>query len=86
MEFTKRMYIMKFVRYEKTVGDGTEFIEGLEDKRRFIFRLIDFNEFEKESVKVPDGFRKVKVESWWVLEYKYDPDILIFINNCAFSG
>ncbi|HMZ62132.1 MAG TPA: hypothetical protein PL048_25395, partial [Leptospiraceae bacterium] len=62
-----------FVRYEKTKGDDTYILEGLEDKKGFIFKAAGFNEFEEKSVKIPEGYKKVKVDSEWVLKYKYDP-------------
>lgn len=63
-----------FVRYEKIKGNGIYVLEGLENKEGSIFKIIDFNEFEKEPTQVPKGFKKVKVELQWVLKYKYDPE------------
>lgn len=62
-----------FIRYEKTNGDDIYVLEGLEDKKGFIFKTVGFNEFEEKSMKIPEGYNRVKVDSEWVLKYKYDP-------------
>lgn len=63
-----------FVRYEKTEDDETYALEGWENADGSFFALIDFNEFEKDPSRIPAGYQKVEVESWWVLKYKYDAD------------
>lgn len=65
---------MEFVRYEKTKGDETYVLQGLEEKKGFIFEMISFNEFKKKPKEIPKGYKKVKVEPSWVLKYTYDPD------------
>ncbi|HNO22613.1 MAG TPA: hypothetical protein PKK94_06520 [Leptospiraceae bacterium] len=62
-----------FVRYEKTEGDDLYVLEGLEDKKGFIFKTAGFNEFEEKPVKIPEDYKRAKVDSEWVLKYKYDP-------------
>lgn len=65
---------MMFVRYEKTKGDDTEVLFGLEDEKGAFFEEISFNEFEKEPTKIPKGFKKVKFDPEWALKYHYNPD------------
>lgn len=64
---------MKFVRYERKKGDEEEFLHGLEDREGNFYEAIEFNEFKEKPSKIPNGFRKVRISSEWVLKYFYDP-------------
>lgn len=66
----------KFARYEKrekgSFGTTIKYVEGLRGKRGYIYKLIDFNQFEKEETKVPDGYKLVKLRKDYTKNYKCD--------------
>ena len=53
----------KFAIYEKKEKSlfgytSTSILEGIEKRKGYIYKYIDFNLFEKEETKIPDGFKK----------------------------
>ena len=53
----------KFVTYEKKEKSifgytSTSILNGIEKRKGYIYKYIDFNLFEKKETKIPDGFKK----------------------------
>jgi hypothetical protein len=44
-------------------------IKGLELKKGFIHKWIDFNNFEKKETKIPDGYKKEKLKNTLIKKY-----------------
>lgn len=66
----------KFVRYEKRIEKHgfTEMksIIGLEHEKGFVHEPIDFNLFEKEPIKIPEGYKKKSVKTDYIKKYWCD--------------
>ena len=70
----------KFVVYEKKEKKGffSKFttyttLKGLSSgEKGYIYKFIDFNNFEKTKTKIPDGYKKKKRSTSWVNEFYCD--------------
>ena len=75
----------KFVNYikkeKKSFGTLTHSIMGLEFEKGFIYKAIDFNKFEKEPTKIPEGYRKTKVDAKYIKKYWCDSSKKLLTKN-----
>jgi hypothetical protein len=84
-KFDNKFDCSKFVHYVKTEKKlfGTSFfkleykkikhsIMGLELKKGFINKFINFNTFEDEPTKLPEGYKKKKIENNFIKKYYCD--------------
>ena len=59
-------------------------IRGLKGKKGYIYKYIDFNEFEKKESKIPDDYVKLKKSSYsnsWVKKFICDPSRKLLEKN-----
>ena len=60
------MPVCKIVNYERSKDK----ITGIPaEKKGYIYKHIDYNEFEKVPTKIPNGFKKKKLPKAWIEEF-----------------
>ena len=72
-EKDKKFDCSKIILYKKKrKKNGTIYthnIAGIPAEKGFIYKHIDYNQFEKEPSKIPSGFRKRKISKYWIEEF-----------------
>ena len=75
----------KFVRYEKKTkgffSNSVKILEGLKGRKGYIYKFIDFNNFENKETEIPEGYKYVKLSKNWVKEYRCDSSKQVLKKN-----
>jgi len=78
----------KFVQYEKKTkgffSNSVKILEGLKGRKGYMYKFIDFNNFENKETEIPEGYKYVKhSKNWtiWVKKYKCDSSKQVLTKN-----
>jgi hypothetical protein len=63
---SSKIYCSKFVSY---INNKNDFIRGLEINKGFIYKYINYNNFELTQTKIPKDFKKSKISEEFVKEH-----------------
>jgi hypothetical protein len=81
----KKIDCSKFVRYEKKTkgffSNSVKILEGLKGRKGYIYKFIDFNNFENKEIEIPEGYKYVKHSKNWVKEYRCDSSKQVLKKN-----
>jgi hypothetical protein len=66
MRYKPSLDCSKVVRYEKKEGMRYRHIVGLQERKEYLYKFISYNNFEDKEIKIPKGYKKVKVGRNWI--------------------